>query len=125
MGDVASACQRRIERRRAPRRPVEIWVEESTDRELYFQRGANISAGGIYLERTVPHARGTMISIKFTLPGDSLPIQVGGQIVNVHDDAATPGMGVQFVGLTDNDRQRIERFVGQVDDVPGDQRLAR
>ena len=48
-----------LERRQGSRVPVQIWVEEKTDRELYFQRSANLSTGGIYLENTIPHPVGT------------------------------------------------------------------
>jgi len=98
------------ERRSAERIAVEMWVEESTDRELYFQRGANISTGGIFLQRTIPHSKGTVINLQFTLPGDDEPVRVRGEIVNVgHADDL--GMGVKFLDLDEKDRQRIERFV--------------
>jgi uncharacterized protein (TIGR02266 family) len=103
----------RDERRSAERYPVELWVEESSDRELYFQRGANISAGGIFLERTIPHAKGTVINLRFSLPGDGNAIEVKGEIVNVGEDATDLGMGVKFLDLRDNDRERIEAFIAR------------
>jgi uncharacterized protein (TIGR02266 family) len=99
------------ERRSSPRIPVEMWVEESTDRELYFQRGANISAGGIFLERTIPHSKGTIVNLQFTLPEDSVPIRVKGEIVNVGDATGELGMGVKFLDLKDEDLRRIEEFI--------------
>ena len=99
------------ERRSSPRIPVEMWVEESTDRELYFQRGANISAGGIFLERTIPHSKGTIVNLQFTLPDDSVPIKVKGEIVNVGDATGELGMGVKFLDLKDEDLHRIEEFI--------------
>jgi uncharacterized protein (TIGR02266 family) len=99
------------ERRSSQRIPVEMWVEESTDRELYFQRGANISVGGIFLERTIPHARGTIVTLQFTLPDDTTPIKVKGEIVNVGESSAELGMGVKFLDLAPNDGKRIEDFV--------------
>ena len=88
-----------------------MWVEESTDRELYFQRGANISVGGIFLQRTIPHTIGTVINLQFTLPGDAAPVKVQGEIVNVGEHADDLGMGVKFIDLGDADRQRIEGFI--------------
>jgi uncharacterized protein (TIGR02266 family) len=99
------------ERRSSPRIPVEMWVEESTDRELYFQRGANISTGGIFLERTIPHSKGTIVNLQFTLPEDSVPIKVKGEIVNVGDATGELGMGVKFLDLKDEDLHRIEEFI--------------
>ncbi len=99
------------ERRTSARIPVEMWVEESTDRELYFQRGANLSVGGIFLERTIPHARGTVVSLQFTLPNDTSPIKVKGEIVNVGEASNELGMGIKFLDLAEGDKQRIQAFI--------------
>jgi uncharacterized protein (TIGR02266 family) len=99
------------ERRSSSRLPVEMWVEESTERELYFQRGANISVGGIFLERTIPHARGTIVSLQFTLPNDTTPIKVKGEIVNVGEASSELGMGIKFLDLSESDRERIRSFI--------------
>ena len=100
------------ERRQAPRCPLEIWVEEFSDRELYLQRSANISTGGIFLERTVPHTAGTRVTLRFTLPGDRDRIEVAGMVVNVDRDATTLGMGLAFVDLDLEAHQRIAKYVG-------------
>ncbi len=106
------------ERRSATRVPVDVWVEESRERETYFQRGANLSVGGIFLDRSIPHPLGTVMALKFTLPGESAPIQVRGTIVNValgdadgSVDGGGPGMGVAFTDMDDDTRARIARFV--------------
>jgi len=102
------------ERRETPRIPVEMWVEESTERELYFQRSANISVGGIFLENTIPHPKGTVVNLQFTLPGDSVPIKVRGEIVNA---AASDelGMGIKFIQVDPSAERRIADFVLRVD----------
>lgn len=100
-----------MERRHSSRIPVEMWVEQSTSRELYFQRGANISEGGIYLQKTIPHSVGTKINMQFTLPGDSQAISVQGEIVNISTKAEELGMGVKFIDLNEGDRKKIERFI--------------
>jgi len=100
-----------LERRSSARIPVEMWVEESTERELYFQRGGNISRGGIFLEHTIPHAKGTVVSLQFTLPDDTAPIKVRGEIVNVGEAASELGMGIKFLNLDESDGKRIEEFV--------------
>jgi uncharacterized protein (TIGR02266 family) len=99
------------ERRTAERLDVELWVEESTDRELYFQRCSNLSTGGLFLERTIPHPKGTVVSLKFSLPDDSKSFVVRGEIVNVGEAASDLGMGVKFIDLTDELRDRIDRFI--------------
>jgi uncharacterized protein (TIGR02266 family) len=110
MGDVASD---EGDRRIGSRIPVEMWVEESTDHELYFQRSANISSGGIYLENTIPHPVGTVVSLAFVLPGDTAKVRVKGEIVNA--DNGQLGMGVKFVQLDDLARDRIRAFVARAE----------
>ncbi len=102
------------ERRESPRIPVEMWVEESTERELYFQRSANLSVGGIFLENTIPHPKGTVVNLQFTLPGDTQPIKVRGEIVNA---AASDelGMGIKFLDVSPDDQRRISDFVSRAE----------
>ncbi len=116
MSDEAKNALARQERRSAQRIPAEMWVEETTDRELYFQRGANISVGGLFLERTIPHNLGTTVNLRFTLPDETKPISVKGEIVSVGDSDSDLGMGVKFLNLSDEDRQRIERFIARISD---------
>ncbi|MFH1131854.1 MAG: TIGR02266 family protein [Pseudomonadota bacterium] len=114
MSGIDEKKRSQLERRSSMRVSVEMWVEESTDRELYFQRSTNISIGGIFLEHTVPHPKGTVVQLQFTLPGDSRPLKVKGEIVNVGEGAEELGMGVKFLNLSAKDRQRLEAFLENV-----------
>lgn len=102
------------ERRSAERVECEIWVEESHDRETYFQRAVNLSAGGLFFDRTIPHPNGTVVNLRFELPGADGPaqssIEVKGEIVNTPEGGGL-GMGVRFVDLPAEARARIEKFV--------------
>jgi uncharacterized protein (TIGR02266 family) len=100
------------DRRSSDRIAVEMWVEESTERELYFQRSANISEGGIFLENTVPHPVGTLVNLQFTLPGDSDAIRAQGEIVNAAEGRQL-GMGIKFVSLDSKVRQRLQQFIAK------------
>lgn len=100
------------ERRGEKRVPIEMWVEESRGRDVYFQRSGNISVGGIYLDGTIPHPRGTVVQLKFTLPGETDPIQLRGEIVG-EPGGDRLGMHVKFLDL-DTDaalRERLHRYV--------------
>ena len=101
----------KTERRSSERISVEMWVEQSTSREVYFQRGTNLSAGGIYLEHTIPMPRGTEVRLVFTLPGDGEPINARGVIVNIGESVSELGMGVQFVDLAPTAQARIKTFI--------------
>jgi uncharacterized protein (TIGR02266 family) len=101
------------ERRRALRVPVQMFVEESHDHATYFQHSSNLSSGGIFLEKTIPHPVGTRVALQFTLPGDHTPIKVTAEIVNALESEARLGMGLKFVDLPPDAAGRIDRFVAQ------------
>ncbi len=101
------------EKRSSIRVPIDIWVEESKEGELYYQRTANISEGGLFFEKTVPHPKGTIVNLKFTLPNQSEPIQVKGEIVNLPNDADGLGMGIKFIGLAEEQKKAIEEYINQ------------
>jgi hypothetical protein len=101
------------ERRAAPRIPLEMWVEETTDEERYFRRAANLSRGGLRLEHTIPLPIGTTVHLTFTLPGDKAPVSVSGQIVSSTgpDDLK---MGLKFVNVTLEAQAKIDAFLARV-----------
>lgn len=102
----------REERRSSERVAVEMWVEESRNRETYFQRCKNLSVGGLFLDRTIPHPVGTIVSLRFSLPSDDTVIETKGEIVNAPEGTGL-GMGIKFLGLTTEARAKIEAFVSR------------
>lgn len=88
-----------------------MWVEEVGDNSLYFQRSANISIGGLFLEKTIPHPPGTRVKLQFTLPGDKEPLEVVGEIVHGEEFGDRLGMGVKFVSLPKAVHQHLEKFI--------------
>jgi uncharacterized protein (TIGR02266 family) len=102
------------ERRHGNRVPVQIWVEEATDRnELYFQRSANLSAGGIYLENTIPHPVGTRVSLRFALPGDTQRFEVQAEVVGAIAGEEEMGMGLKFLNLAEAEADRIRQYIAR------------
>jgi uncharacterized protein (TIGR02266 family) len=88
-----------------------MWVEEAHEQAVYFQHSANLSAGGIFLDRTVPHPIGTRVQLQFTLPGDSTPLRVQAEIVNMSEGEL--GMGMRFVDPPADLAARIGRFIDE------------
>ena len=113
--DTGSKDQREEtgERRRAPRIPLEMWVEETTPEERYFRRAGNLSRGGLRLEHTIPLPIGTTVHLTFTLPGDSAPVSISGQIVSSTgpDDLR---MGLKFIDVSADAQQRIDAYLTRV-----------
>lgn len=99
------------ERRQGSRVPVQIWVEEATDRELYFQRSANLSVGGIYLENTIPHPVGTRVTLRFNLPGDAQKLEVKAEVVGAIAGEEEMGMGLKFLDLPAGEAERIRQYI--------------
>ena len=101
------------ERRQTARIPLEMWVEETTDNERYFRRAGNLSRGGLRLDHTIPLPQGTAVNLTFTLPGDSSPVEVSGEIVanSAPDDLR---MGVKFVTVEPPARAQIDAYLARV-----------
>lgn len=110
--------RRSQDRRIAARAPLDLWVEEERGNELYFRRTGNVSKGGVFFEQTIPHALGTRVKLRFTLPGDSEVIEALGEIVNTPNVKDGLGMGLKFVVISPEHQRRLEAFVdrfGRVD----------
>jgi len=96
------------ERRNRERAAVDVWVDELHDGAVYYQRATNLSLGGVYLERTLPHAPGTEVALTLRLPDGQPPLSAAGEVVDHHRER---GMGVRFVALASGDRARLANFL--------------
>ena len=109
------------ERRQTARIPLEMWVEETTENERYFRRAGNLSRGGLRLDHTIPLPQGTQVNLTFTLPGDSEPVAVSGEIVSTAGPEDLR-MGVKFLKVGEAARAQIDRYLsvrGGSADEPG------
>src|SRR5262245_39789528 len=104
------------ERRSNKRISVEMWVEEVRGADRYFQRSGNLSTGGLYLDGTIPHPKGTIVQPKFTLPGEDDTVEVRGEIVGEPREERL-GMHVKFLDA-DKDATLVERIRRFVDKTP-------
>jgi type IV pilus assembly protein PilZ len=82
-----------------------------TDETFLYASIANISEMGIFVKTTEPLAVGTEIALKFE-PPTSEPFQLRGTVqwinpVRPDGDNPNPGMGIKFVDLTAEDRERL------------------
>jgi uncharacterized protein (TIGR02266 family) len=100
------------DRRKTARIPLEMWVEETTDNERYFRRAGNLSRGGLRLDHTIPLPQGTVVNLTFTLPGDSAPVIVSGEIVSTAGPEDLQ-MGVKFVQVSADAQARIDAYLAR------------
>ena len=105
------------DRRGGPRIPIEMWVEETTGSERYFRRAGNLSRGGLRLDHTIPLPLGTVVNLTFTLPGDSAPVTVSGEIVSTAGPEELR-MGVKFINLGADAQSRIDNYLARVGASP-------
>jgi uncharacterized protein (TIGR02266 family) len=108
-GQVSGMASDR-DRRTSARLPIEMWVEELTDGSQVFRRAGNLSRGGMHLDHTIPIPVGTRVRLRFTLPGDSVPIVVTSEIVSIATNNVL-GMGVKFIDVDPTVQTRIDGYL--------------
>ena len=92
------------------RRSVRIRVnEEFAELDgLLSEYVANISTGGIFLRCDVSLPIGTEVALNFTVLMDDMESIVGRGVVIRQGFAPNPGLGIEFVELTDESRAAID-----------------
>jgi type IV pilus assembly protein PilZ len=95
---------------------VHIEVDYRCDDTFLFAYITDLSAMGIFIRTSMPHPPGTRLNLRFTPPG-STSLDVEGEVVwtNPHRpgraESINPGMGIQFVDLTANQRDQVMKLV--------------
>jgi len=106
------------ERRQYERYETSISVDYSSGDTFLFSYIQNISEMGIFIRSDDPLPVGTVLKLRFHLPG-GLPIEVGGEVTWVNPyrpfgDNLNPGMGVSFVELSAELREQVVSLVRTV-----------
>ncbi len=96
------------ERRATRRVPLVAEIEYSSDSPSVSKRLTDLSIDGLFIDTMTPLPPGSLISIRFNLPGDTLPVVVLGEVVWGQEHL---GMGVRFMNLRPKDRERIRAYV--------------
>ncbi len=109
--DRKAVERRKGDRRSGTRVSVSIWVEEKKGEDLYFQQAGNLSVGGVFFERTIPHPIGTRVNLKFELPGKEGVIETYGEVVSTPGSSEGLGAGVKFVSLDPVEKRLIEEYI--------------
>ncbi|MDB4938629.1 MAG: hypothetical protein JWP87_5601 [Labilithrix sp.] len=105
---VAVADEHRASKR------ISLAVELHLASESHFFSGlsGDISEGGVFVSTYRALAMGSLVDVEFSLPGSERTIHARGE-VRWHRDAspgATPGVGIAFDELAEEDRSVIHRF---------------
>jgi uncharacterized protein (TIGR02266 family) len=102
-------------RRRAARVSIEADIGFQSESNFFTGYSEDISSGGIFVATFDPCPLGSEIAVSFTLP-DGYLVSAQGAVrwIREYNETALdaqPGMGVQFIGLSGEDRERINAFL--------------
>jgi len=88
---------------------IEVSIEKNG--RFILGRSVNISANGIMIEvdRVLP-GEGD-VRLHFYLPGDPKPMQLEANVLRAEFAGTLAKYGLQFVSVTDNEKERIEQYV--------------
>lgn len=100
------------ERRSADRVEVTWSIDCETEDTFLYASIANISELGIFVSTREPLQVGTRMRLRFAPPGSREAFIIFGQVqwinpVRMLSENRNPGMGIRFVDLTADDRERI------------------
>jgi c-di-GMP-binding flagellar brake protein YcgR len=98
------------ERRRFVRTPIEteIWLGQDGIFTRSPARLRDLSEGGAFIETRQRFAVGAILSLGFNLPSMSQRISCSVSVRSLRDDA---GLGVEFLDMAPEDRQRVRAFI--------------
>jgi type IV pilus assembly protein PilZ len=103
-------------RRNAERIDVTWSVDCETEDTFLYANITNISEFGIFVRTEDPLEVGTQLTLKFAPPDTVDPFVMSGQVqwvnpVKMLADNPNPGMGIRFVNLTSEARERLVDMV--------------
>jgi type IV pilus assembly protein PilZ len=87
-------------------------VDCETEDTFLFASITNISALGIFVASRQPLPLGTPVSLRFAPPGAPEPFTLKGEVtwvnpVRLLSPCRNPGIGIRFVDLNPEDRERL------------------
>lgn len=107
-----------LDRRRAPRVPCGLYVNEVSDGAdgLSLCRATNISETGIYLRRLRGGVllEGERVTLELSLPGEADALWLGGRVVEQVQEPLHEAAAIHFETVTADDRRRLRGYVERV-----------
>ena len=129
-GDGSEPPSSPPEKRAAERVPVMWSVDCETEETFLYAAITNISELGIFVATTDPLPVGTELTLKFAPEGEpeAEAFVLKGRVQWVNElrpngDNLNPGMGVQFVGLAREDRERLVSVIKTIAYLRTDPRI--
>ncbi|MCG8590890.1 MAG: PilZ domain-containing protein [Proteobacteria bacterium] len=84
--------------RRFRRRTVRIMVDYFSDAGVCCDYATTLGAGGLFIQTESPLPAGSLLKMRFRLPGGEEVHEIAGRVVWSNDSPGhrAPGMGIQF-----------------------------
>jgi len=106
------------DKRRSPRASIKARVDYEIESEdtFLFEYTTNLSRDGIFLQTNNPLEPDTVLSLRFNVPESNRVIEVQGKVIWVNEfrpkgENLNPGMGIQFIDLSDDDKDLITKLI--------------
>jgi len=96
------------DRRRAPRYPIDFPLTIEVHGEVRQARGVNISQGGLMVSTASALEMGAQVTLRFDL-ANAGEMRLQGVVRHARDE----GTGVEFIELSDEDRQTLHAYLRQ------------
>jgi c-di-GMP-binding flagellar brake protein YcgR len=91
--------------------PIKMWViNKDVDDHIHLP-AENLSIGGMYVITPAKYDIGTILEIAFNLPGSRKKMEAVVAVVNVRPVGAMFGTGLKFIGLSEEDRELLEKVI--------------
>lgn len=124
---MADDDERRVHARYDTRMPLDYAVPVGPEAEenFLFSYVENISEMGIFIRSDDPLEVGAKLKLRFGPEGQE-PLDLEGEVMWVNpihesEENINPGMGVRFVSLSPEDRERVVEIVRTVAYLAGDE----
>ncbi len=104
------------ERRRAPRVPVSVYLEQHVEGQTHRCFSSNLSRSGLYMERPIASFVRHSASVQLEIPlpdGQPEPLWASAEVVYDCFDALFHGTAVRFTALGSRDQARLDAFLAQ------------
>ena len=115
------------DRRAEPRVLVDLEVDYRSEENFLFAYITDISATGIFIRTTSPEPPGTHLNLRFSPEAldddpavndeEEASFELEGEVIWINayrpgqPDNLHPGMGIRFIGLTDDERGRLSELI--------------
>lgn len=105
-----------LQRQKTKHLDTDIELDVYSEHNFYTGFSANISdGGGLFVATYKPQAVGDRLRVRFKLPGIEEPIEAKIEVQWIREaganDEGAPGFGGQFVELSDDAKEKVERFL--------------